>query len=179
MVGLNYWRVLHFPCLALIIPGSADFLCRGFRGCFGCSLTWVSVVASAILLSRLFWLRHSHPRRQDKISDGFGGSTSCCWLSQRRYSAVYVKSLKDLLVVVIWPQADYLNNLLSFALVTSHEKWDLSKEKSRHPLDHPISLICEMQSPMAALFWGSLGFCRIRNLSWYLSILADLLHHSG
>lgn len=141
-----------FP--ALIIPGSAAVLCRGFRGC---SLTWVSVVVPSVLLSRLFWLRHSHPRRQDKVSDGFGGNTSCCWLSQRRYSAVNVKSLKDPLVVVIWPQADYLNNLLSFVLVTFHEEWDLSKERSRHPLDHPISLICEMRSPMAALFWGSVG----------------------
>lgn len=143
-----------FPASSLIIPGSADVLCRG---CWGCSLTWVSVVP-AVLLSRLFWLRHSHPRRQNKISDGVGGNTSCCWLSQRCYSAVNVKSLKDPLVVVIWPQADYLNNLLSFALVTSHEEWDLSEERNRHPLDHPISLICEMRSSMAALFWGSVGF---------------------
>lgn len=141
----------------MIIPGSADVLCWGFRGCWGCSLTWISVVVPAVLLSRLFWLRHSHPRRQDAISDGFGGNTSCRWLSQRRHSAVNVKSLKDPLVVVIWPQADYLNNLLSFALVTSHEEWDLSKERSHHPLDHPISLICEMRSPMAVLFGGSVG----------------------
>lgn len=143
-----------FPATSLIIPGSVDVLCRGCRGRWGCSLTWVSVLP-AVLLSRWFWLRHSHPRRQDKISDGVGGNTSCCWLSQRRYSAVNVKSLKDPLVVVIWPQADYLNNLLSFALVTSHEEWDLREERSHHPLDHPIS-----QDLRNAIFDGSaiLGF---------------------
>lgn len=146
-----------FPASSLIIPGSADVLCWGCRGRWGCSLTWVSVVVPATLLSRLFWLRHRYPQRQDKISDGVGGNTSCCWLSQCSYSAVNVKSFKDPLVVVIWPQADYLNNLLSFALVTSHEEWDLSEERSRHPLDHPISLICEMRSSMAALFWGLVG----------------------
>lgn len=163
-----------FPASSLIIPGSADVLCRGCRGRWGCSLTWVSVVVPAILLSRLFWLRHRHPRRQDKISDGVGGNTSCCWLSQCSYSAVNVKSLKDPLVVVIWPQADYLNNLLSFALVTSHEEWDLSKREVaiRWTILSPWSAKCGLRWQRYSGVWW--GFCRIQNLLWYLSILAEL-----
>lgn len=171
-----------FPASSLIIPEGLQTFCAGDAGAAGAA-AW----RGFLLLSLRFCCLGCSgcgidiPRRQDKISDGVGGNTSCCWLSQCSYSAVglNVKSLKDPLVVVIWPQADYLNNLLSFPLVTSHEEWDLSEERSRHPLDHPISLICEMRSSMAALFWGLVGVLPHPKLVCGTCQFWRSLHHSG